>query len=177
MEGTPEVLSIPGLPGLEPNPDFDPRAAVPSTRMAAMREARGEYELDTDPARLVPAVVHAYLTESYWSPGVTPDVVERAMAYSLCFGLYRGDEQVGFARVVTDRASFAWLADVFVLPEHRGRGLGEWLVRAAAGHADLAGVRRFVLATRDAHGLYARFGFEPFDEAEARRWMVRRGDA
>lgn len=121
--------------------------------------ARGEYEISTDPQRLDVAAVHAYLTQSYWSPGIPRAMVERTIANSLCFGLYCGAEQVGFARVVTDRATFAYLADVFILDPHRGKGLSKWLMEFVTGHEDLQGLRRFMLATKDAHGLYRQFGF------------------
>ena len=121
--------------------------------------ARGESEISTDPQRLDVAAVHAYLTQSYWSPGIPRAVVERTIANSLCFGLYCGAEQVGFARVVTDRATFAYLADVFILDPHRGKGLSKWLMEFVKGHEDLQGLRRFMLATKDAHGLYRQFGF------------------
>lgn len=121
--------------------------------------ARGEYEISTDPQRLDVAAVHAYLTQSYWSPGIPRAMVERTIANSLCFGLYCGAEQVGFARVVTDRATFAYLADVFILDPHRGKGLSKWLMEFVKGHEDLQGLRRFMLATKDAHGLYRQFGF------------------
>jgi GNAT superfamily N-acetyltransferase len=122
---------------------------------------RGEYEISTDPGRLDVTAIHAYLTRSYWACGIPRAVVERSLAHSLSFGLYRGDTQVGFARVVTDRATFAYLADVYVLEEHRGKGLSKWLVESVLHHPDLQGLRRFLLATRDAHGLYARYGFRP----------------
>jgi GNAT superfamily N-acetyltransferase len=122
---------------------------------------RGDYVISTDPARLDLAAIHAYLSEeAYWSPGVPREVVERSIEHSLNFGLYLGEVQAGFARVVTDHATFAWLADVFVLPEHRGAGLGKWLVATAVAHPELRGLRRWILATGDAHELYARFGFE-----------------
>ena len=119
------------------------------------------YDISTDPSRLQLAAVHAYLTRSYWSPGVPRDVVARAIANSLCFGVYLGDEQVGFARVVTDRSTFAYLADVYVLEGHRGQGLSKRLVATIQSHPELQGLRRWLLATADAHGLYARFGFKP----------------
>jgi GNAT superfamily N-acetyltransferase len=119
------------------------------------------YEISTDPARLDIDAMHAYLTGSYWSPGVPRDVVERAARHSLCFGLYEkvGGRQVGLARVVTDHATFAYLCDVYVLEEHRGRGLGKWLMRAVTAHPCCTGARRVMLGTRDAHGLYRQFGF------------------
>lgn len=124
------------------------------------------YEISTDPSRLDLDAIHAFLRTAYWSPGVERAVVERAIAHSIPFGLYAPDgAQAGFARVVTDRATFAYLADVFVLPAHRGHGLGGWLVETVLAHPDVQGVRRFHLATADAHGLYARFGFVPSDPA------------
>ncbi|HEX8299759.1 MAG TPA: GNAT family N-acetyltransferase [Rubricoccaceae bacterium] len=120
------------------------------------------YVRSDDRARLDFAAVHAALAASYWSPGIARETVERAAAGSLTFGLYAPKgEQVGYARVVTDRATFAYLADVYVLEAHRGRGLGRWLVEGVLAHPDLEGLRRWMLATRDAHGLYASFGFAP----------------
>ena len=129
-----------------------------------MEWQRGDYEVSTDPARIDIESVHRFLSdEAYWSPGVPEDVVRRAIAGSLVFGLYRGSAQVGLARVVSDRATFAWLCDVYVLEEHRGHGLGKWLMECVKAHPDLQGLRRWLLATRDAHGLYEQFGFEPVD--------------
>jgi GNAT superfamily N-acetyltransferase len=136
--------------------------------------SRDRFSVSTDPARLDLAIIHGYLTQSYWSPGITREMVERKIAHSLPFGLYDGGlhdgdlydgdlydgpTQIGFARVVTDRTSFAYLADVFVLESHRGQGLGVFLVDCVMAHPDLAGCRRFMLVTRDAQDLYARFGF------------------
>jgi GNAT superfamily N-acetyltransferase len=119
------------------------------------------FTVSTDPARLDLNVVHDYLDrDSYWAAGIPRQTLERAVAGSLCFGVYEGGKQVGFARVVTDRATFAYLCDVFVLSAYRGRGLSKWLVECVVAHPDLQGLRRFVLVTKDAHGLYARFGFE-----------------
>ena len=124
------------------------------------------YEISTDPARLDLDVIHGFLREAYWSPGVSRAVVERSIEHSIPFGLYApGGAQVGFARVISDRAVFAYLGDVFVLPEHRGHGLGVWLVQTILEHPELQGLRRFHLATADAHGLYERFGFRPADPA------------
>ena len=125
-----------------------------------------KYIIDTDPERLDPQAIHAYLTRSYWSPGVSLEIVQRAMENSLCFGLYcesadQVAEQVGYARVITDKATFAYLADVYVLEAHRGQGLSKRLIEAVQSHPDLQGLRRFLLATKDAHGLYAQFGFTP----------------
>jgi GNAT superfamily N-acetyltransferase len=134
---------------------------------AVIEQVRGEYVVSTDSTRLDLAAVHRYLAASYWSPGLPLDVLTRAVAGSLCFGLYRGAEQVGFARVITDRATFAYLCDVYVLDAHRGRGLGRWLLEVVVVHPALQGLRRFVLVTRDAHGLYERFGFRPLARPEA----------
>jgi ribosomal protein S18 acetylase RimI-like enzyme len=119
------------------------------------------YEISTDPARLDVTAIHAYLTRSYWSPGIPIEIVERALRQSLCFGVYEsaGGAQVGLARVVTDYATFAYLCDVYVLEEHRGHGLGKRMMRELMAHPALSGARRVMLATRDAHGLYAGFGF------------------
>jgi ribosomal protein S18 acetylase RimI-like enzyme len=119
------------------------------------------YEISTDPARLDFHAVHAYLTRSYWSPGIPFGVVERAARNSVCFGVYERATgvQVGFTRVVTDHATFAYLCDVYVLEEHRGRGLAKWMMREVMAHPALTGARRVMLATRDAHGLYRQSGF------------------
>jgi GNAT superfamily N-acetyltransferase len=131
------------------------------------------YTISTERDRLDLDVVHRFLsTEAYWSPGVARDVVERSIAASMPFGVYHGAEQVGFARVVTDRATFAWLADVFVLPGHRGRGLGKRLVAEILGHPELQGLRRWLLGTADAHELYRRFGFQEVDNSSG-RFMAR----
>jgi len=131
------------------------------------------YVVSTDAGRLDLGVVHRYLSEeAYWSPGIPRETVERAVEHSISFGLYApGGAQVGFARVVTDRATFGFLADVFVLAPHRGRQLGVFLVETALDHPDLQGLRRILLATEDAHGLYERFGFAGLAHPE--RWMQR----
>lgn len=120
----------------------------------------GEYQMSTDRQRIDIAAVHAFLTQSYWSPGIPRGVVERAIENSLCFGVYFGAQQVGFARVITDKATFAYLADVFIIESHRGKGLSKWLMEFVTAHEELQGLRRFLLATKDAHALYAKFGFE-----------------
>ena len=120
------------------------------------------YEISTDPSRLDLVAMHAYLTRAYWSPGIPVDTVARAARHSLCFGLYEKatGRQVGLARMVTDHATFAYLCDVYVLEEHRGRGLGKLLMRTVMAHPAMTGARRAMLGTRDAHGLYRRFGFD-----------------
>lgn len=120
---------------------------------------RGLYTLSTDKQQLDVDVIHAYLTQSYWSPGIPRAVIERAIANSLCFGLYHQGQQIGFARIISDYATFAYLADVFVLEAHRGQGLSKWLMEVIMAHPDLQGLRRMMLATRDAHALYRQYGF------------------
>jgi GNAT superfamily N-acetyltransferase len=119
------------------------------------------YEISTDPTRLDVALIHRWLSQSsYWAKGIPRDIVERAVANSLNFGVFHAEEgQVGYARVVSDRATFAYLADVFVLEPHRGKGLSKRLMAAVLAHPDLQNLRRWTLATRDAHGLYEQFGF------------------
>ena len=134
---------------------------------------RDGYDIDDDPARLDMDVVHGFLAGSYWAEGVTRDVVERSVAGSLNLGLYHGESQVGFTRAVTDRATFAWVCDVFVLPGHRGRGLGHWMVRTLLAHPDLTGIRRFILATADAHQVYADSGFAPLEDPDRYMEILR----
>ena len=133
--------------------------------------APGPIVVDTDPARLDLAVVHGFLAASYWARGIPLAVVERSIRHSLCFGLYEGPAQIGFARVITVRATFAYLADVFVLDSHRGRGLSKVLMDAVVAHPELQGLRRWILLTRDAHTLYEKIGFTAL--AAPDRWMER----
>ncbi|MBC7892253.1 MAG: GNAT family N-acetyltransferase [Sphingobacteriaceae bacterium] len=131
---------------------------------------RDGFTLSTDPARLQILVIHEFLSQhSYWAEGIPLEMVQRSIENSLCFGLYLNTDQVGFARVISDQATFAYLADVFILPEFRGRGLSKWLVACILQHPNLQGLRRWLLATADAHALYAQAGFAPLDKAE--RWM------
>lgn len=122
---------------------------------------REPYRICTDPALLDLGLVHGFLRGSYWAKGIPRQTVERSIANSLPFGLYHGRDQIGFARVVSDHATFAYLCDVFVLPPFRGQGLGRWLCQTALAHPQLQGIRRWILATKDAHGLYATIGFAP----------------
>jgi len=139
-----------------------------SFRMRDQTDQRGEFTISTDPARLDIDVIHRYLSEeSFWAAGIARDILERAIAASLCFGVYDGGEQVGFARVVTDSATFAYLCDVFVLAPYRGRGLAKRLMEHVIAHPSLRGLRRFVLVTKDAHGLYEKFGFTPLADPSA----------
>jgi GNAT superfamily N-acetyltransferase len=115
--------------------------------------------ITTDPSRLDLDVVHGFLATSYWAAGIPREIVERAVRHSLCFGAFDGDQQVGFARVISDYATYAYVSDVFVVPSHRGRGVGKQLMAAIMAHPDLQRLRRWTLFTRDAHGLYRQFGF------------------
>lgn len=134
------------------------------------------YDISTDPSRLDLDAIHAFLSQTYWSPGIPRAVLDRAIANSICIGAFDGSAQVGFVRVVSDRATFAYLADVYVLEAHRGKGLSKRMVEHALGHPDLQGLRRLLLATRDAHGLYAKFGFKPL-AAPDRMMEIHRPDA
>jgi GNAT superfamily N-acetyltransferase len=132
----------------------------------------GKYVVSADPALLNLDRIHGALRESYWSPGIPREVVRRAIPGSLAFGVHAASGgQMGFARVVTDRATFAYLADVFIPPSQRGQGLNKWLMSVIVEHPDLQGLRRWRLATRDAHGLYAKFGFTSLRAPE--RFMER----
>lgn len=126
---------------------------------------RGGFSISTDPDRLDRDVIHAFLASSYWAKGIPREVVDRSIAGALCFGIYEGRSQVGFARVITDRATFAYLADVFVVESHRGRGLAAWLMEVIRAHPDLQNLRRWILMTRDAHALYRKFGFREIADA------------
>ena len=128
-------------------------------RAAATGETWRDVVVSTDPGRLDLDLIHGYLTRSYWAVGIPRDVVERAVRRSLCFGAYLDGRQVGFARVISDYVTFAYVSDVFVLPAHQGQGVGQRIMAAIMAHPDLQGLRRWTLFTRDAHGLYRRFGF------------------
>ena len=132
---------------------------------------RDGFTISTDPARLDQDAIYAFLSTSYWARGIPRDVMERSIAHALPFGIYEGERQVGFARVVTDRATVGYLGDVFVLEPWRGRGLSQWLVECVLAHPELQGFRRWFLLTRDAHGLYEKYGFTPL--ASPDRWMEK----
>src|SRR5665213_752184 len=124
------------------------------------------YEISTDRSRLNVTLIHDFLRSSYWAKDIPREIVERSIDGSLCFGAYAEGRQVGFARVISDFATFGYLADVFVVSEHRGKGVGKMLMQNILRHPKLVGLRRFLLATKDAHGLYAQFGFEPVARPE-----------
>ena len=136
---------------------------------------RGEFSISTDRERLSLDVIHGFLTSCYWAKGIPRQVVARSIAHSLCFGIYEGCAQVGFARVVSDFATMAYLGDVFVLESHRGRGLSKWLLECLVEHPALQNLRRWILLTRDAHELYSRFGFAQL-KAPERYMELHRAD-
>jgi len=156
-----------------------------------MESRRGEFLISTDPARLDLDVIHGFLTNCYWAKGIPREVVSRSIEHSLCFGIYHevgekspllatparsGAPQVGFARVISDFATIAYLGDVFVLEPHRGRGLSKWMMECIMQHPRLQGLRRWILLTWDAHGLYAKFGFTQVKSPE-RYVELHRADA
>lgn len=126
----------------------------------------GTYRISTDKELLDFDVIHKFLSGSYWSPGVPMEIVKRAAENSLTFGIYKEREQVGYARLITDEATFAYLADVFVIESERGKGLSKWLVESILSVPELQGLRRWMLATKDAHALYNKFGFVPLGNPE-----------
>ena len=130
-----------------------------SDKAGVIEEHRDGYVISTDPAKLDLDVIHGFLSRAYWCEGIPRQTLERAIQNSLCFGVYAEGRQAGFARIISDRATFAYLADVFILEAHRGRGLSKWMMRVIMAHPDLQGLRRWSLGTRDAHGLYSRYGF------------------
>lgn len=137
-----------------------------------MEVNRDEYCISTDKSRLQIEIVQGFLAnESYWATTRTPEQTQRAIENSICFGLYYGENQIGFARVVSDKATFAYVGDVFVLEEFRGKGLSKWLMETIVAHPDLQRLRRWLLATRDAHGLYSQYGFGALKFPD--RWMER----
>jgi len=131
----------------------------------------GGFLISTDPARIDLNAVHAFLSSSYWAQGIPRETVQRSIENSLCFGIYKGREQIGFARVISDFATYAYVGDVYVLESYRGRGLSKWLMKCVVEHPALQGLRRWALATRDAHELYAKFGFTHLSAPD--RWMER----
>jgi GNAT superfamily N-acetyltransferase len=137
-----------------------------------MEEILGEYTISTEKERLQFDVIQSFLADdSYWAQNRTPEQTKTAIENSICFGLYHNDRQIGFARVVSDQATFAYIGDVFVLEGFRGKGLSKWLMETIVSYPDLQGLRRWVLATRDAHGLYAQYDFSSLRFPD--RWMER----
>jgi GNAT superfamily N-acetyltransferase len=143
--------------------------------VSAFERSRDNFRVTTDVAQMDIDAIHAYLTRSYWAEGISKELMARAMAGSLNFGLLDGARQIGFARVITDRATFAYLCDVYVLEEYQGRGLGTWMMQELMTHPELQGLRRFGLVTRDAHGLYEKCGFSALSNALGHMEIVRPG--
>src|ERR1700730_3213060 len=140
-----------------------------------MEWRRDGFCISPDPDLLGRSALPAFFPESYWAVGIPRAVVDRSIQSSLAFGVYEGQRQVGFARVITDRATFAYVADVFIHPSHRGRGLAKWLMEIIRGHPDLQGLRRWMLITRDAHALYRKIGFREVEDASRYMEIVDRG--
>jgi GNAT superfamily N-acetyltransferase len=136
-----------------------------------MNWTRETYTISDEPERQQLEVIVEYLARAYWSNQRPRAVIEKSLKHSLCFGVYENHTQIGFARVVTDHTTFAYLADVFILESHQGHGLGKWLVQTILEHPELQGLRRWMLATRDAHGLYAQFGFAALENPD--RYMTK----
>jgi GNAT superfamily N-acetyltransferase len=132
----------------------------------------GPYRITTDTAQFDLDAIHAYLTASYWAEGIPKEIVARSIEHALCFGVLAGQKQIGLARVVTDRATYAYIGDVYILDAYQGQGLGKWLMATIVAHPDLQGLRRWTLATRDAHGLYEQYGFTALTDPAS--YMERR---
>jgi GNAT superfamily N-acetyltransferase len=127
------------------------------------------FSISTDPARLNVDYIHQFLSQTYWAENIPVSIVRKSIEGAICFGVYEGSKQIGFARVITDKATFAYLGDVFIDSAYRGLGLSKWLMEVIIAHPDLQGLRRFMLATRDAHGLYSQFGFTVITNGQ--NWM------
>lgn len=142
--------------------------------MSAYEVKKDDFLISTDKTLLDIGVIHSYLSkESYWAMNIPREVVVKSVAHSLCFGVYHDGKQIGFARLITDQATFAYLADVFILEDHRGKGLSKWLMHSIHAHPELQGLRRWVLGTKDAHGLYEQFGWVRFGEDQLQRFMQK----
>ena len=134
-----------------------------------MTTAKNQFTITTDREKFDVEFIHSFLTRSYWAEGISKEVIKQSIEGALCFGLFENDKQIGFARMITDKVTFAYLADVFIIEEYRGRGLSKWLMEVIMSHPSLQGLRRMMLATKDAHGLYEKFGFTALNNVD--RWM------
>ena len=130
---------------------------------------KDKFCISTEKEKMDIDIIHSFLTRSYWAEGISKEIIRRSIEGALCFGVFENDKQVGFARMITDKATFAYLADVFIIEEYRGLGLSKWLMEVIMSHPDLQGLRRIMLATRDAHELYKKFGFTQLNNVD--RWM------
>ena len=143
--------------------------SVTFAKTKEMTVTKDHFYISTEKEKLDIDLIHSFLTHSYWAEGISKEVIKRSIDGALCFGVYDREKQVGFARMITDKATFAYLADVFIIEEYRGHGLSKWLMEVIMSHPDLQGLRRMILATRDAHRLYAQFGFTQLTNVD--RWM------
>src|SRR4026208_30229 len=134
-----------------------------------MTEEKDQFTITTGKEKFDVDLIHSFLTNSYWAEGISREIISRSIDGALCFGVFENNKHIGFARMITDKATFAYLADVFIIEEYRGRGLSKWLMQVIMSHPDLQGLRRMILATKDAHGLYRQFGFTPLINVD--RWM------
>jgi GNAT superfamily N-acetyltransferase len=134
-----------------------------------MEFIKDRFFISTEKEKFDIDLIHSFLTRSYWAEGISKEIIRRSIEGALCFGIFENDKQIGFARMITDKATFAYLADVFIIEEYRGIGLSKWLMEVIMAHPDLQGLRRMLLATRDAHELYKKFGFTPLTYVD--RWM------
>ena len=130
---------------------------------------KDRFIISTEKEKMNIDLIHSFLTHSYWAEGISKEIIKRSIEGSLCFGLFENNKQIGFARMITDKATFAYLADVFIIEEYRGLGLSKWLMEVIMSYPDLQGLRRMMLATRDAHTLYEKFGFTLLNNVD--RWM------
>lgn len=129
-------------------------------------ELKNKFSISTDKSKLDLEVIHNFLSNSYWAENIPLAVVQKCIDNSFCFGVYEGEKQIGFARVITDYSTFAYFSDVFILEDYRGLGLGTWLIETIMAHPELQGLRRWMLATKDAHRLYQQFGFQELKKPE-----------
>jgi GNAT superfamily N-acetyltransferase len=136
----------------------------PRLQIAPREYRKQDFVMSTDPSRLDLDTIHGYLTRSWWTPGISKETVERSLHASLCFGVYHGDRQIGFARVISDFATYAYICDDFILEDYQGRGLGRWLMESILAHPDLQGLRRWTLIAEDPR-IYSKFGFKPLEDA------------
>ena len=136
-----------------------------------MDSTKNGFTISTNKEKLDVDLIHSFLNGTYWAEGIQKDTIRRSIEGSLCFGVFENDKQIGFARMITDKATFAYLADVFIIEEYRGRGLSKWLMEVIMSHPDLQRLRRMILVTKDVHGLYKQFGFVPLINVE--RWMQK----
>jgi GNAT superfamily N-acetyltransferase len=134
-----------------------------------MNFIKDRFNISTEKEKMDIDLIHSFLTRSYWAEGISKEIVSRSIEGALCFGVFENEKQIGFARMITDRATFSYLADVFIIEEYRGLGLSKWLMEVIFSHPDLQGLRRMMLATRDAHDLYKKFGFTLLNNVD--RWM------